>query len=221
MAATKQATKSEISLKGSAAMVAEFFGFSINSILYQRGVYEPDSFKQVERYGLKLHVSADEGLNDYLKKVLGQLGEWLAAGQVRQLVLVISSVDTQSTLERWTFNVDTDKEVLAEASAGGPAVRTKDERTVRKEISVIIRQIVSSVSFLPLLEEACSFDLLVYTQSGCETPVAWEESDPKYINNSSEVKLHSFNTSVHRVEPSVTYKTAEDSSDDEDDAKAQ
>ena len=37
MAATSTASKQVITLKGSTDIVTEFFGFSINSILYQRG----------------------------------------------------------------------------------------------------------------------------------------------------------------------------------------
>ena len=35
---------------------------------------------------------------------------------------------------------------------------------------------------------------------------AWEESDPRYITNSDEVRLRSFTTKVHKVDASVTYK---------------
>ena len=41
---------------------------------------------------------------------------------------------------------------------------------------------------------------------GHQVPKAWEESDPKYITNSDEVRLRSFTTKVHRVDASVTYK---------------
>lgn len=40
-----------------------------------------------------------------------------------------------------------------------------------------------------------------------QVPRAWEESDPRYISNSDEVKLRSFTTKVHRVEACVSYKT--------------
>ena len=39
--ATSQLTKSAVTLKGSAQIVAEFFDYGINSILYQRGIYPP------------------------------------------------------------------------------------------------------------------------------------------------------------------------------------
>jgi mitotic spindle assembly checkpoint protein MAD2 len=43
----KQATRQNqaITLKGSTAMVTEFFEYSVNSILYQRGIYPPDDFR--------------------------------------------------------------------------------------------------------------------------------------------------------------------------------
>ncbi len=34
----------------------------------------------------------------------------------------------------------------------------------------------------------------------------WEESDPRYITRSNEVKLRSFSTSVHKVDTLVAYK---------------
>lgn len=52
------------------------------------------------------------------------------------------------------------------------------------------------VTFLPLLNEPCSFDLLIYTNKTAVVPEKWADSDPQYIMNSQEVKLRSFTTSV-------------------------
>ena len=41
MASTATATKNEITIKGSVEIVTEFFGYAVNSILYQRGIYPP------------------------------------------------------------------------------------------------------------------------------------------------------------------------------------
>jgi hypothetical protein len=38
--------------------------------------------------------------------------EWLTAGRLQQLVLVITNTITQEVVERWTFQVDTNQEVL-------------------------------------------------------------------------------------------------------------
>jgi len=74
------------------------------------------------------------------------------------------------------------------------------------EIRQIIRQITASVTFLPLLETPCSFDLLIYTDKNASVPSKWEESEPKYITNSEEVRLRSFTTKIHKVEPMVSYQ---------------
>jgi mitotic spindle assembly checkpoint protein MAD2 len=50
----------------------------------------------------------------------------------------------------------------------------------------------------------------VYTNKEASVPKLWEDSDPKYIMNSQEVKLRSFTTSVHKVESMVTYKEADE-----------
>lgn len=87
--------------------------------------------------------------------------------------------------------------------------KNKSHKDIQTEIQAIIRQITASVTFLPLLEEPCTFDLLVYANADCSVPAAWEESDPKYIANSAEVRLRSFTTSIHKVAPSVSYKAAD------------
>jgi mitotic spindle assembly checkpoint protein MAD2 len=106
------ATKSVITLKGSAAIVTEFFDFSISSLLYQRGIYPPDVFSSVPKYGLSLFKTTDKGLLTYLDGVLRQLNDWLLTGQVQKLVVVITGAETGAVLERWVFNVETDKEVV-------------------------------------------------------------------------------------------------------------
>ena len=62
-----------ISLKGSTDIVTEFFNFSINTILYQRGIYPPESFKKLPKYGLSMMVTTDEGLSAYLANINRQL----------------------------------------------------------------------------------------------------------------------------------------------------
>ncbi len=64
---------SVITLKGSTDIVKEFFHFSINNILYQRGIYPPETFKRVGHYGLSLMVSTDEELIKYLQDINKQL----------------------------------------------------------------------------------------------------------------------------------------------------
>lgn len=52
-----------------------------------------------------------------------------------------------------------------------------------------------------------SFDLLVYTDKDLNVPEMWEESGPCIINNSEDVRLRSFSTTIHKVDTMVSYKS--------------
>mmetsp|Transcript_452 Transcript_452/g.1724 ORF Transcript_452/g.1724 Transcript_452/m.1724 type:complete len:214 (+) Transcript_452:245-886(+) len=195
------ATQNNISLKGSVKIVTEFFSYAVNSILYQRGLYAPEDFKRTKKYGLSMMVTSDEGLSKYLNTILTQICGWLSEGKLQKLVLVIASVHTNEVLERWAFDIETDQEVVE-----GKKRPEKSEKEIMLEIQAIIRQITASVTFLPLLSDPCSFDLLVYTKKDTSVPGEWEDSDPRYILNSESVKLRSFTTKVHKVDTMVSYK---------------
>lgn len=200
---TQQQSRNTITLKGSTEIVVEFFADSINSILFQRGVCPPESFTKTSKYGLQMMVTSDQWLQRYLQLVLSQLSQWLLGGTtVQKLVLVISSVQTQAAIERWTFDIDTDQQ----AASHGFAPREKSEKEIQNEIQAIIRQITASATFLPLLRGDCTFELLVYVVGSVDVPRAWEESAPKYISNQQDVQLRSFSTTIHRVEATVAYQ---------------
>eukprot|EP00188_Purpureofilum_apyrenoidigerum_P004782 Plantae.Rhodophyta-Purpureofilum_apyrenoidigerum.ctg5669.p1 GENE.Plantae.Rhodophyta-Purpureofilum_apyrenoidigerum.ctg5669~~Plantae.Rhodophyta-Purpureofilum_apyrenoidigerum.ctg5669.p1 ORF type:complete len:203 (+),score=49.43 Plantae.Rhodophyta-Purpureofilum_apyrenoidigerum.ctg5669:139-747(+) len=195
-------TSASITLKGSVDIVREFFGFAVNSILYQRGIYPPETFTRVSKYGLTMLVSTDTGLLKYIDNVLNQLSNWLGTGTVQKLVIVMTSIDTSKTLERWAFDVITDEEAIR----GGENVpKERSQKDIMTEIQAIIRQITASVTFLPLLDEPCTFDMLVYTKNDVLIPIEWEESDAKYIPNKHEVHLRSFTTKIHKVDALVAY----------------
>ena len=168
----------------------------------------------------------------YLSSVQNQVSAWLQTGQIQRLVVVVKGVDTLETLERWQFNVTIDENEIKTSEVGtdenvipnqrpqpsdsngkpNGVTTGKSLKEIHNEIQAIIRQITASVTFLPLLQEPCTFDLLVYTNKDVDNvPATWSDSDPCYIlKNSSEVKLRSFTTSIHKVDTLVAYKEADD-----------
>lgn len=66
-------TSSIITLRGSTEIVTEFFEYSINSILYQRGIYPPETFKRIPKYGLSMMITTDEALSSYISNIMRQL----------------------------------------------------------------------------------------------------------------------------------------------------
>ncbi|KAL1828684.1 hypothetical protein DCAR_0207929 [Daucus carota subsp. sativus] len=204
MASSKTATKDIITLRGSAAIVSEFFGYAANSILYNRGVYPEESFAKVKKYGLPLLLTQDEGVKSFISNLNSQLSEWLEAGKLQRIVLVIMSKATNEVLERWNFSIQTDEEVVEKGVS-----REKSDKEIMREIQAIMRQIISSITYLPCLDEPCIFDVLAYTDKEAEVPITWIESDAKLIENPQMVKLHSFDTKIHKVDTLVSYKNDE------------
>lgn len=208
-------TRTHLTLKGSTALVHEFFNYSVQSILYQRSIYPSEDFRTVKKFGLQMLETTDDDLADYLARAMGQMQKWLEQGKVRRLVVAIVEKETQETVERWQFDVEVVNQQLETEPAAGaslPKSQQKTDAQVKAEIAAIIKQITASCTFLPVLEEPCAFQILAYTDSDVEVPVEWTESNARLIaeGKAEQVKLRSFSTHVHRVDAMVAYKREED-----------
>ncbi|KAK1753861.1 HORMA domain-protein [Echria macrotheca] len=228
-APTSEKDKSKVhklSLKGSAKLVAEFFQYSIHTILFQRGVYPAEDFTAVKKYGLNMLVSSDDQVRAYIKKIMSQLDRWMVGGKISKLVIVITNKDTGEHVERWQFDVQifakpkSKKSSSSAATAGNenasPAAAAaatpppeKTEAEIQAEIAAIFRQITASVTFLPQLAGDCTFNVLVYADADSEVPVEWGDSDAKEIVNGERVQLRGFSTANHRVDTLVSYRLAD------------
>ncbi|SPO29385.1 probable MAD2 - spindle-assembly checkpoint protein [Ustilago trichophora] len=214
------ATRTHLTLKGSTALVHEFFNYSVQSILYQRNIYPSDDFKTVKKYGLQMLVTTDDGLAEYLETAMSQLKTWLERGDVTRLVVVIVEKDSGETRERWQFDVEvlnpglSEDSINSKATEGGEKTSAvkKTDAQVRAEIAAIIKQITASCTFLPVLEEPCAFQILAYTNKDAEAPAEWIDSDARLIaeGQAEQVRLRSFSTHVHRVDAMVAYRREED-----------
>ncbi|UKZ50430.1 hypothetical protein TrVGV298_004693 [Trichoderma virens] len=229
--ATDESKVHKLSLKGSSRLVAEFFQYSIHTILFQRGVYPAEDFTAVKKYGLNMLVSADDQVKAYIKKIMSQLDKWMVGGKISKLVIVITDKDTGEHVERWQFDVQisapppkskskppTDPAAPAaeeqqqqqqeNTSSTTPLFAEKDkpEAEIQAEIAAIFRQITASVTFLPQLSGDCTFNVLVYADADSDVPVEWGDSDAKEIENGERVQLRGFSTANHRVDTIVSYR---------------
>ena len=201
---TEQTTtnRQSILLQGSSTdTVSEFFQYALSSVLYQRGVYPAENFEPIKKFGTTVMTVKDMSLRVYLNDVMKYFTDWLKTGALQKAVLVILGASSGEVLERWSFDVCLT--CNGNQTGGGGGV---EDGTMMKEIQAIIRQITASVTFLPLLEETCSIDLLAYTDRDADVPGEWEESDAKLIPGGANVQLRSFKTSTHRVDALVSYK---------------
>lgn len=136
----------------------------------------------VKKYGIPLLLTGDDALKEYIQTVLQQVQgkfplshlrggwcadaiEWLMTSSITRLVLAIKSQETDETLERWQFDIQTDEAVIEAlangtkptAPSGGGKKKEKTEKEVQGEIREIMKQITSTVTFLPILEDPCEY----------------------------------------------------------------
>ncbi|KAI4625784.1 hypothetical protein J4E80_002917 [Alternaria sp. BMP 0032] len=163
-------------------------------------------------------MTADDQVKAYIKKIMGQLKEWMYGGKISKLVIVITSKETGEHVERWQFDVQIyGKSAKAKSSKktadqensvpdASEASEDKTEAEIQAEIQSVFRQITASVTFLPMLDGNCTFNVLVYADADSEVPLEWGDSDAKEIKNGEKVQLRSFSTSNHRVDTLVSYR---------------
>jgi mitotic spindle assembly checkpoint protein MAD2 len=155
-------------------------------------------------------------------------------GKISKLVMAIVSKDTSEVLERWQFDIQVfgqslqtshasrgtehEKEnqkypprylwvLILRSSDHSAPPKEKTETEIHGEIQAIIRQITASVTFLPMLEGRCTFNVLVYADADAKVPdEEWGDSDAKEVKNAENVKLRSFSTMNHKIDTMVSYR---------------
>lgn len=151
----------------------------------------------------------------------------MIGGKISKLVVVITSKETGEHVERWQFDVQIFKQAAAGRKKSASAdkensaadrendaaaeeqTKEKTEAQIQQEIQAIFRQITASVTFLPVLDGNCTFNVLVYADADSDVPVEWGDSDAKEITNGEKVQLRSFSTNNHRVDTLVSYRLAD------------
>ncbi|EER31970.1 conserved hypothetical protein [Candida tropicalis MYA-3404] len=207
--AERQTPSSKLALKGSSKIVCDYFEFALNSILYQRGIYPQEDFVTVRKYDLPMVISDDYEVQQYIKNIMKQIKKWVYGSQINKFVIVIVSKSDLENIERWEFNVETKEIETGESNSTEEEEKPRSE--IQKEIRAIIRQITSSVSYLPVLkDDEYTFNVLVYTDPTTTIPIEWSDTqgDGRILSgdNVDNVAFTSFSTDIHKVGTSVSYK---------------
>lgn len=94
--------------------------------------------------------------------------EWLEAGKLQRIVLVIMSKATSEVLERWNFSIQTDPEVVDKG-----VIKEKSDKEIMREIQAIMRQVASCITYLPCLDEPCKrhYHHLYFFSVQCSSPL--------------------------------------------------
>ena len=60
-----------------------------DSVLYQRGIYPPEDFKVVKKYGLNVLVTTDDEVKSYIKRIMAQLSRTNPAFHLYSTILIL------------------------------------------------------------------------------------------------------------------------------------
>lgn len=129
----------------------------------------------------------------------------MAKNELEKVSLIITNAHTKEVLECWEFQVQAEQQNGENIDPNNPT-SNKELKRIQQEIGSVMRQISATVSYLPLLDCICAFDVLIHTVKDCELPEKWNETNAVTIQNSQTVKLRSFSTGVHTVDTVVNYK---------------
>ncbi|KAF5303024.1 hypothetical protein FQR65_LT08353 [Abscondita terminalis] len=146
-------------------------------------------------------MSHNNKIKEFLSTTFCQLRDWLVQQYVDKISLIITNVKSREVIERWDFNVQYEGDVNnLERKSDKPL------KQIQNEIRDVLKQIASSVAYLPLLDCLCGFDIQIYTTNDIDLPPEWADAQPADIKNAQCVKLRSFSTNIHKMETIVTYK---------------
>lgn len=104
-------------------------------------------------------------------------------------------------MERWDFNVEYEG-----SDKGSERTSDKPLKQIKNEIRDVMKQITSSVTYLPLLDCPCSFDIQIYADYKVDLPSDWADVEPANIYNAQSVKMKSFSTKFHKMGTVVTFQ---------------
>lgn len=132
--------------------------------------------------------------------------DWLSRNELDKVSMILTNANSKEILECWDFKVQCEPATDGENVDPNNATSNKELKRIQSEIGSVMRQISATVSYLPLLDCICSFDILIHTIKDCEVPEKWNETNAVSIQNPQTVKLRSFSTGLHQVETVVNYK---------------
>lgn len=208
------ATDHSITLQGSAAIIHEYLKYSINSIIFQRGIYPSCDFTPEEYNGIPMMVSRDARIITYIDTMTTRVQDLIMKKMISKITVCIITVEKKEIVERWDFNITPQYDDDGDAGEEKTPSSTKSLAKIQKEIRDVMRQIIATISFLPCLEERCTFDIMLHTATDIfiQMPVLIrdfreEEYETIEIENAQTVELKPFSTGVNKVETKVVYRT--------------
>ncbi|XP_059618839.1 uncharacterized protein LOC132263203 [Phlebotomus argentipes] len=182
-------------LSGSVAQVCEYLGYAVDMILFQRNIYPIADFESTTMYNMPMFRLKKKSIADWIADTLTHVKKWLLEKRLIRFSLLIEDAKTKKKLERWDF-----------AMNDNPANRElKSVKRIHIEMSQVMRQIMASVTILPVLEDECTFHMTVLCIPGTVFPPGWTTTIDDSISNAEDIQFRSIETGFHAVAGSVHF----------------
>lgn len=176
-----------------AMFLAEFLAVIFNSILFQRQLFQRSDFKTAKKWGVPIMMCSLPEVQSYLKAVVRDINrQWLESGSEMLQMIMLTIVDEQENpIERWQFGLQYGQ-------------FAKSEGQLRSDLQKLLRQVHSSVSFMPLLRGDCSFRIAVIDASS-EDFTGWTPIEQKQVHNAIEGEFQQLQTEFCTVSSQIVY----------------
>ncbi|CAH1413670.1 unnamed protein product [Lactuca virosa] len=192
---SQTASKNIITLGGSSAIVCEYFGYAANSILHLNGVYPEETFERVRKHELRLLLCKKMSVKSYLSRLDKQISEWLEAGRLHEIELLIMTKATNEVLQSWNFIIKTDGEAAEKGE--------KSDKEIMNEIRDVLRRISATYRVFPLLNEPCIFNVVAHIDKDGTIAFKWKDSEHE---RSYMERFRAFSTKILKAASSVSFK---------------
>ncbi|XP_041780779.1 mitotic spindle assembly checkpoint protein MAD2A [Anopheles merus] len=201
-----------ITLQGSAAIIHEYLKYSSHSIIFQRGIYPASDFLPIEYNGVPMMVSRDSRIKEYIDLIMEQVHDLIMKRMITKVTMCIVTVESKEVVERWDFNI----QPTYDGEQGEEPAVPKALKKIQSEIRDVMRQIVATISFLPCLDQRCTFDIMLHTvgevfEANPTMIKQFREEDIASIEieGAQSIALKQFSTGLQTVDTKVVYRVTD------------
>ncbi|KIN00203.1 hypothetical protein OIDMADRAFT_54802 [Oidiodendron maius Zn] len=167
---------------------SDFLIVAIHTILYERGLYPPETFLLTRAYNFPVRQNRHPLVCKWIQDAVSAVHDQMFKGTIRRIVLVIYS-DRQEVLERFLFDVERfpvvpEKDAYTEFGVeSGAEGEVKVSRVdVEEQLRATIRTLAYCGAKLGVLPEDCTYTLAVELKDNMDPPIGhpqpWVPSIP-------------------------------------------
>jgi mitotic spindle assembly checkpoint protein MAD2B len=155
----------------------DFLIVAIHTILYERGLYPPETFLLTRAYNFPVRQNRHPLVCKWIQDAVSAVHDQMLKGTVRRVVLVIYS-DQQEVLERFLFDIERfpavpEKEAYTEFENESSADdEVKVSRVdVEEQLRATVRMLAYCGGKLGELPEDCTYTLAVELKESADPPI--------------------------------------------------